>query len=86
MRIERCRGPRQWMQGASRIRLSVGEIGVFWGPKAGFDLQKSIYIFVMVKVPEPVHVELPVRVQVPVMVFPLTVPVRAKVLPAGVPD
>lgn len=40
----------------------------------------------MVKVPEPVQVELPLNVQVPVIVFPATVPDRASVLPAGVPE
>src|SRR5579872_1114290 len=40
----------------------------------------------MVKVPEPVQLELPVNVQVPVIVFPATVPDRASAFPAGVPD
>jgi len=33
---------------------------------------RAIYIFVMVKLPDPVQPLLPVRVQVPVMVLPLT--------------
>jgi len=37
----------------------------------------------MVKVPEPVQLELPVNVQLPVMVLPFTLPVRARVFPEG---
>jgi len=44
------------------------------------------YTFVMVKVPEPVQPELPVKVQLPVIVFPFTLPVRARVFPEGDPD
>jgi hypothetical protein len=44
------------------------------------------YIFVIVKVPFPVHPPLPVRVQVPEMVLPLAVPFSASVLPEGSPD
>ena len=44
------------------------------------------YIFVMVNVPFPVQPPPPVSVQVPVIVLPFAVPVRASVLPAGVPD
>ena len=47
---------------------------------------RAIYIFVMVKLPDPVQPLLPVRVQVPVMVLPPTAPDRIKVLPVGVDD
>ena len=44
------------------------------------------YIFVMMKLPEPVQPVPPVKVQVPPMVFPLAVPDRVRVLPLGDPD
>lgn len=44
----------------------------------------SGHIFVIVKVPDPVHP--PVRIQFPVIVLLFTVPVRTSVLPGGVPD
>jgi hypothetical protein len=45
-----------------------------------------VYIFVIVKVPEPVQPTPPVRDHVPVIVFPFTVPVSVNVLPLGDPD
>jgi len=55
---------------------------------ATFGLSKAAlnYIFVIVKLPEPVQPVPPVRVHVPVIVLPFTVPDRASVLPAGVTD
>jgi hypothetical protein len=47
---------------------------------------RSIYIFVIVKVPEPLQLEVPVNVQLPEMVLPFTLPVRVRRLPEGVPD
>ena len=47
---------------------------------------RSIYIFVIVNVPDPVQPLLPVRVHVPVMVLPLTAPDKVKALPVGVDD
>ena len=41
---------------------------------------------VMVKVPLPLQPEPPARIQVPEMVFPLTAPVRVRVLPPGDPE
>ena len=50
-------------------------------------VEKSCYIFVAVKLPEPVHPELiPTSVHVPVMVLFVTVPCRVKVSPLGLPD
>jgi hypothetical protein len=43
-----------------------------------------VHIFVIVKVPVPVHP--PLRTHVPAMVLLVTVPVRVNALPAGVPD
>jgi hypothetical protein len=45
------------------------------------------YIFVAVKLPEPVHPELiPSSVHVPVMVLFVTVPCKVNVSPLGLPD
>lgn len=77
-------GPCRRSPGASDLRLSRVRVAVSRqepGPNAC-----SIYILVMVKLPDPVQPELPVRVHVPVIVFPVTAPVRAKVLPVGVED
>lgn len=63
----------------SRVRVAVSRQEP--GPNAC-----STYILVMVKLPDPAQPELPVRVHVPVIVFPVTAPVRAKVLPVGVED
>jgi hypothetical protein len=47
---------------------------------------RSRYIFVIVKVPDPVHPPVPVKFHVPVIVLLTTVPCRVSVLPPGVPD
>lgn len=47
---------------------------------------RAIYILVIVNEPDPVQPLLPVRVHVPVIVLPLTAPVRARILPVGVED
>src|SRR5215831_15442959 len=57
-----------------------------WRMRSRIRLAKSIYILVIVNVPDPVQPELPVRVHVPVIVFPLSAPVRVRVLPAGDDD
>ena len=45
------------------------------------------YIFVMVKLPEPVHPEVtPLNTQVPLMVALFTEPCKVSVLPLGLPD
>jgi len=44
------------------------------------------YIFVIVKLPDPVQPVPPVKDQVPEMVFPFAVPDRVNVLPLGDPD
>jgi hypothetical protein len=44
------------------------------------------YIFVIVKVPDPVQSAVPVKVHVPVIVLLFTVPCRTSVLPLGVPE
>jgi hypothetical protein len=46
----------------------------------------SAYIFVMVKLPDPLQPVPPVKVHMPEIVFPFAVPVRASVLPLGDPD
>jgi len=46
----------------------------------------ELYIFVIVKVPVPEQPGLPAIVHVPEIVFPVSVPVRVRVLPAGVPE
>jgi hypothetical protein len=45
------------------------------------------YVFVIVKVPDPVHPPLPVKAHVPLIVLLFTIPCcRVSVLPLGVPD
>jgi hypothetical protein len=44
----------------------------------------STHIFVIVKVPDPVHT--PLKIQLPAIVLLVTVPVRTSVFPGGVPD
>jgi hypothetical protein len=77
----------RWASGF-RLRASGSRLGADFSfrvesrvPNVG-----SIYIFVIVKVPEPLQVEVPVNVQLPLIVFPLTLPERVRMLPEGVPD
>lgn len=77
------------VRGASRIRLSifVGSEGPRRSEgESRIQLEKLIYILVIVNEPDPVQPELPVRVHVPEMVLPLTAPDRVKELPVGMDD